>query len=309
MKLGIVGRGAIGSLFAYYYRHASPTILVKALGQTSKQLLTQESALIDLNFEAMTVSQTTTTDKSTAHFDAIIIAVKGYQMETLINQLASWVEVSTRIVLIQNGMGGAELLSAAFPENRIYIGTTTDAVYRIDKNTYQITATGKLDIGPLWQMSSCHDYTPEIEDSLAEKRWLNTFLAYHPHYEYHEDIAPALFTKLAINAVINPLTALLSIKNGQLREHPRQVNTLKVEIFAVYTAANISYSKKGLSETIDKVIEATRNNWSSMQQDIEYRRQTENETVLGYMLTLAKRCELATPMMKNLYSQLKKLDK
>lgn len=309
MKIGIVGQGAIGSLFAYYYRRESPILLVKELGKNAKQLLTQEGKQINLNFETLNVSQGITTENSTEHFDAIIITVKGYQMAALISQLSPWLPISTKLILIQNGMGGAQLLADAFPEHLIYTGTTTDAVYGIDKNTYQITATGKLDFGPFWQMSSCLRYTPNIRDSIEEKMWAITFSAYHPHVVYHEDIALALYTKLAINAVINPLTALLQIKNGQLRQHPEQVNNLKIEIFEVYSAANINYSEKALSLAIDNVILATSNNWSSMQQDVKYKRKTENETVLGYILALAKQYELETPIINQLYSQLKVLDR
>ena len=129
-----------------------------------------------------------------------------------------------------------------------------------------------------------------------------------PNYQYHDDIAPALFTKLGINAVINPLTAILQIKNGQLLQHPDLVETLKSEVFKVYSAINVSYSKDVLSKAIDNVIAATSNNWSSMQQDIEHHRLTENETVLGYLLSLAAQYELKTPLMKKLYTQLNKFD-
>jgi 2-dehydropantoate 2-reductase len=308
MKVGIIGQGAIGSLFAYYYRHESPTLLVKGLSKAPKKLLTLEGIQVDLDFQTMKVTQANNSDDSTEHFDAIIIAVKGYQMETLITQLIPWVPVNTRLVLIQNGMGGAQLLAKAFPRNRIYTGTTTDAVYGIDEFTYKITSMGKLDIGPLWLMSSCEWYTPKIIDAIKEKMWAEAFFSCHPNYEYHEDIAPALFTKLGINAVINPLTATLQIRNGQLCEHPDQVKTLKIEIFKVYSAINVSYSKKALSKAIDDVIAATSNNWSSMQQDVEHHRPTENETVLGYLLSLAKQYELKTPLMKKLYMQLKELD-
>lgn len=308
MKIGIVGQGAIGSLFAYYYRHVSPTLLVKEVNTTSKQLLTQDAQSISLHLAKLNIAQKNHKTHAQAHFDAVIITVKGYQLPLLIKQLSNWLPIHTRIILIQNGMGGAQILAEAFPNNIIYTGTTTDAVYKVDENTYQITAMGKLDIGPLWKMSSSHGYRPSISDINKEKVWISAFIAYHPHTEYHDDIASALYKKLAINAVINPLTAILQIKNGQLKQYLEQVNKLKIEIFEVYSAAKLSYSKDALSSAIDDVIVATSNNWSSMQQDVEHKRQTENETVLGYLDALSHKYGLETPFINELYTRLKELD-
>jgi 2-dehydropantoate 2-reductase len=308
MKIGIVGQGAIGSLFAYYYQHVSPTLLVKDINITSKQLLTLDAQPISLDFTKLNVSQSRHKSNSLTYFDALIITVKGYQLPLLVKQLSSCLSINTRIILIQNGMGGAQILAEAFPNHIIYVGTTTDAVYKVDEDTYQITAMGKLDIGPFWKMSFYDDYHQNISNIRKEKAWMSTMLACHPNAEYHDEIAPALYKKLAINAVINTLTALLQIKNGQLNQYLEEVNTLKLEIFAVYSAANIAYSKRALSQAIDDVIEATSNNWSSMQQDIKFKRQTENESILGYILSLSQQHALDTPFIKKLYTQLKDLD-
>lgn len=308
MKIGIVGQGAIGSLFAYYYRNMSPTLLVKSVNATSKQLLTLDAKPVNINFSKLNVSQSLHKSDSSAYFDALIITVKGYQLPLLVRQLSHYLAVNTRIILIQNGMGGAQVLAEAFPNNIIYVGTTTDAVFKVDKDTYQVTAMGKLDIGPLWKMSSNKGYNPTIDDINQEKAWMSALLACHPNAEYHDEIASALYKKLAINAVINTLTALLQVKNGQLSHYLEEVNTLKTEIFAIYSVANITYSKQALSKAIDDVIKATSNNWSSMQQDVKFKRKTENDSILGYLLTLSQQHTLETPFIRKLYTQLKELD-
>jgi 2-dehydropantoate 2-reductase len=308
MKIGIVGQGAIGSLFAYYYQHVSPTLLVKDTNNASKQLLTLDAQPISLDFAKLNISQSLYKNNSFAYFDAIIITVKGYQLPSLVKQLSHCLAINTRIILIQNGMGGAQILAEAFPNNIIYVGTTTDAVYKVDENTYQISAMGKLDIGPLWKMSFSDGYNPNIIDINKEKAWVSALLTCHPNTEYHDEIASALYKKLAINAVINTLTALLQVKNGQLVQYVEEVNTLKTEIFATYSAANIAYSKHALSQAIDDVIKATSNNWSSMQQDIKFKRQTENDSILGYLLTLSQQYRIDTPFIRKLYTQLQDLD-
>jgi len=313
MKIGIVGQGAIGSLFAYYFKTLSPVLLVKNIDVPARTIigLTRESTLLD--FAKQPVHNPFTNNAEPYIFDFLLITVKGYQLAELISQLRPWVARQTRLVIIQNGMGGAQLLAAHFPQNLIYAGTTTDAVYLKCKDTYQISAEGRLDIGPLWNMLCPQQYSPnaikiETFDWQEEKDLIDNFIKFHPFIKWHHNISEALYTKLAINGVINPLTAVLKVKNGQLRKYPEEVAALKKEIFAVYAANEITLPAPALSHAIDIVIEATANNWSSMYQDIKQKRLTENETVLGFLLSMAELKHLNTPFIAELYQHLRVLD-
>lgn len=313
MKIAIVGQGAIASLMSYYFAALQPTFLVRTPNADANTLIDLQGHEIALTQLRLPVSGPGLTAIDTYAFDALIIVVKGYHLPPLIEQIKPWLSETTRLILIQNGMGGAQLLATAFPQNLIYAGTTTDAVYELSARRYQITAIGRLDIGPFWDMLPAPAYAaPAIlarpYGREKEKRWIDTCLSHHPHYLYHDNVAPALHTKLAINAVINPLTAILQVKNGELQKHSNDVATLKHEIFSVYQAADIEHSPKALDFAINIVIDATAQNWSSMCQDIQRHRLTENDTVLGYLLSLAKAHQVSTPFMLGLYQQIALLD-
>ena len=313
MKIGIVGQGAIGSLFAYYFKTLSPVLLVKNVDVPAKTIigLTGESTLLD--FAKQPVHASFTNNAEPYIFDFLLITVKGYQLAELIFQLRPWVTRQTRLIIIQNGMGGAQMLAAHFPQNLIYAGTTTDAVYASAIDTFQISAQGRLDIGPLWNMLDPTQYAPKpckhkTVNWQHEKSLLDSLLRFHPFVMYHQDVSDALYTKLAINGVINPLTAVLQIKNGQLRQYPEKVAALKKEIFAVYKANDITFFEQALSHAIDIVIEATSENWSSMCQDVKYKRLSENETVLGFLSNMAKSKNLDSPVITDLYQRIRLLD-
>jgi 2-dehydropantoate 2-reductase len=313
MKIGIVGQGAIGSLLAYYFKDLAPVLLVKNLETNAKEIVDIKGQKSLLDFEKMLVNAPRKQYTIAYVFDCLIISVKGYQLPLLICHIKPWLDIKTRLVIIQNGMGGAQLLAEAFPNNLIYAGTTTDAIYATSQNNYQIAAIGHLDIGPLWEMLEPAQYSPKslktnTYSAQKEKRWIEQFLNFHPHAIYHKNISQALYIKLAINAVINPLTAILQIKNGRLREYSQKVEILKQEIFAVYSAIELEYFPEALSQAIDIVIEATSGNWSSMCQDVKHKRLTENEMVLGYLIKMAQTKNISTPFMSDLYSQIASLD-
>lgn len=307
-KIGIVGQGAIGSLLAYYYKDLSPLLLVKDVTSPAKSIVDINGHKKLLDFAKLSIQQPFS-DNTHSFFDCIVISVKGYQLKQLILHLQPWLTSSTRLILIQNGMGGAQMLAQAFPTNSIYVGTTTDAVYANAKDSYQVSAQGRVDLGPFSHAPLALQLLPspannKADETLQEQRWIHTFLSFHPNGIYHQDVLPALYKKLAINAVINPLTAILQIKNGELREYPQETAALKQEVFAIYTAHKLTFCPQVLSDAIDSVIENTAGNWSSMCQDVKHTRLTENETVLGHLLKMAEVDNIDTPIITQLYQQI-----
>lgn len=298
MKLAIIGQGAIGSLFSYYWRAVNPSILVRHLPTSPKQLhLLNDTACITIDNPMFAVN-----DTGNQAFDTIIISVKCYQVAALIEHLRTWLQPNTVLVLIQNGMGGAELLQQAFPNNPLVVGTSTDGVFRIDAHAYQHTAQGQLDIG-----FYCTEHE-QCAQNLPSTEWLEAFCQYHPGANIQANIQLALYRKLAVNALINPLTASLNVKNGELVNYPKQVSQLKADIFAIFDSMNVDWRLLKFNQTIDSVIQTTANNYSSMQQDLQYQRKTEIDGVLGYLLAQGTKKGVNTPFLKSLYDTIKQLE-
>ncbi|MGB3727028.1 MAG: 2-dehydropantoate 2-reductase [Glaciecola sp.] len=288
-NIAIAGQGAIGSLFAHYWRDFKPMILTRSQHATCKNLDLLDGSRITLNAPLHSIRC-----PSAFPLDAIIVPVKCYQVAELAPLLSPWMSNNTAIVLIQNGMGGGDILADMYPTNPLYVGTTTDAVYKQDADSYRITAVGRLDIGPF----------NNALNASQSVNWLSAFATAHPNANVADDIRLALYRKLAINAVINPLTALLNIKNGELTQYPEQLTQAKTEVFAVYEALQIALHTTELEQTIDKVIESTSDNYSSMQQDVFYQRETEIEGVLGYLVVRAQQHHIHIPFLTSLYQKL-----
>lgn len=107
--------------------------------------------------------------------------------------------------------------------------------------------------------------------------------------------------KLAINAVINPLTVIFDCFNGELFNRPpirALIRGLLAEISSVLrsilapsttalvdnSAAEARFSPKGLEKTVEDAALKTAQNISSMRQDVRAGRMTEIDYINGYIV-------------------------
>ena len=112
------------------------------------------------------------------------------------------------------------------------------------------------------------------------------------------NIYRAQWHKLAVNCVINPLTALYRVRNGDLLYHTaaeRDTRTLCSEICAVSQAMAIPLDKQQLHQRVIAVCEQTADNISSMLQDVRSGRATEIDYINGYLQQKALEHAISCP--------------
>jgi 2-dehydropantoate 2-reductase len=125
------------------------------------------------------------------------------------------------------------------------------------------------------------------------------------------ELLHAQFRKLAINAVINPLTVVFDCLNGELFTNPavcRLVDLLVLEISNVIQATLKSQPKADdaitteffepelLQKVVHDVGRRTAKNSSSMRQDRHAGRQTEIDYINGYVASQAKLHDIRCPL-------------
>ncbi len=120
------------------------------------------------------------------------------------------------------------------------------------------------------------------------------------------DILPALWQKLAVNAVINPLTALHQCKNGELSlpHYSAAIGLLLQEFVQVATASGQDFSLDAIQSRVIQVINQTAENYSSMQQDFAKGRRSELDYITGFLLRQAEQYQLQLPAHQALYQLL-----
>lgn len=226
-----------------------------------------------------------------ASSDLLLVTLKAWQVSTAVKNLAVHLPVTSPILLIHNGMGTQDELRSL--KQPMLLGMTTQAA-RHDGNLIIHSANGTTHIGPANTLAQEYSF-------LAD-----TLHAVMPDVAWHNDITNASWRKLAVNCVINPLTALYDCPNGQLRDYPEEVERISTEVAAVMQREGLHSSPEDLLKFIWQVIDSTASNISSMLQDVRAQRQTEIDYINGYLLKRARAHGIAVPENARLFEQIKR---
>ncbi len=288
----VVGNGAIGSLLAAGLEtikqpygcapRRSPVIKeVKTIGKGTVILSSNQGIREALQ-----------------HQDLLIFPLKVYQLKDALKEWRNKIHPGTTILVIQNGMGGEDVVKKILPNHPLLLATTSHGALKSAEHVIH-TGSGQTKIGAnnlssaSWQANAV---TKLLQQTLAPVMWEN-------------NISHALWQKLAINAVINPLTALHGIPNGELAkpEHMLLIQQICEEVAGVMQAYLVPTSSEELMRNCMQVVHATAQNYSSMHQDVMFKRKTEIDAINGFIVEMAQKKGIDVPINTQLVKQIKAL--
>jgi len=295
VKITLVGAGAIGSLWAGALARQGHAIhLWRRQTDTAFTLQWQGLDAPDTDTFTFCCNQPERLTSS----DVILITVKAFQVLESIKSIAPWLRTATPVIVMHNGMGTENEVLQLLPDNPVLYATTSQAALRVDRQSVRHTGVGPTFLGAV-------NRAGEQWQSLAGV--LNTALA---PCQWHEDIHAPQWQKLAVNCAINPLTAILQCRNGELAapDFTAELTGICREVAAVMTAAGYPTRSETLLQRTLTVIQATAANYSSMQQDVANQRPTEIDAITGFLIEQAHHFQLATPANFALWQQIKHLE-
>jgi 2-dehydropantoate 2-reductase len=120
-----------------------------------------------------------------------------------------------------------------------------------------------------------------------------------------------IWGKLAINAGINPLTALLRVPNGALLESTWArgiMGQAAHEVAAVAAARGIILPFEDAAARAEEVARQTAANRSSMLQDVLRSVPTEIEAICGAVIRAGEAARIETPANRMLYNLIKAVE-
>ena len=113
-----------------------------------------------------------------------------------------------------------------------------------------------------------------------------------------DDLEGTLWSKLVVNAAINPLTAITQLKNGEIIEHAELLDVQRrivEETCAVAKAKAITIHYSDPVEKVKDVCRATASNKSSMLQDIINGNKTEINYINGAIVSEGDKHTIPVP--------------
>ncbi|KUI62880.1 putative 2-dehydropantoate 2-reductase [Cytospora mali] len=272
----------------------------------------------------------------------LIVATKAPDAIPQADSLRRYLKASSTVVFVQNGVNrlwppyGEAYNAHRYPENNHpnwLHGITMHGVYSEGPFSSVHASPADVVIGPV-----CPNQT-----QLEKLNYLTELITQAPHLAGREVSRSQLWIlqleKLVINMIINPLSAVLRVKNGELFADPdgevnKVMDVLLQETSSVLQALLRHESSKevllddemsqealvqrfsvpNLRQMLDRIGEKVKHNKSSMFQDIETGKQTEIREFNGWLIETAKSLEQSLDVSSHrvlidLVEQRLKLDK
>ena len=296
-RLQIVGSGAIGSLVA---AGAQSSDIPYSLAPRQQRPVTQR--MLGYGGAATLLgSNLPVADKLGAE-DILVLPLKAHHLADAAQAWKDKLHPDTAVLLLHNGMGGLEAVRAVLPEHPLYLATTSHGALKLNTTEAKHTGFGRTMLGE----------APDNKgtDPVQKERLLEILSRCLAPVTWHQDIMEALWLKLAVNAVINPLTALHNIRNGEL-DSPQfhgHICDICQEVSQVMAQAGYQHSAAVLKEQVKKVARQTARNYSSMHQDVINGRPTEIEAINGFIIKQAQKKGIDVSINTFLYNKIKALE-
>ena len=287
----VLGAGSLGTLWAT--RLARADVLVKLILRDAARLAAYQAAggltLVE-HGEAKCYPVPAETPDHPEPIHRLLVACKAYDAEKAVAQLAPRLAPDAELILLQNGLGSQDAVATQVPQARCIYASSTEGAFR--DGDWRVVFAGH---GYTWLGDAGHPVAPIWLDDLS--------IAGIPH-EWSTEILTRLWRKLALNCAINPLTVLHHCRNGGLQDHHCEVATLCAELAELLQHCGQPAAAENLQQEVERVIQATAANYSSMYQDVANQRRTEISYLLGHACKVATRHQLNLPHLNQLQQRL-----
>lgn len=289
MQWNLLGAGAMGSLTCGYLQQAGFTVTALSRQPTANAPPLKRQLQFSHNREELlSIPQRCCADKATAPISCLLLATKAGNAAAAISAWLPFLAADVTVVCLQNGLG--QLDQVALPQASRVIYALTQSGANREQNRVRVVAENPTYMG---------------DGSAQAPHWFAGLAAAWPMLEWREDIALVQHQKLAINAVINPLTAYYRCRNGELLSADRlpQMRALADEVDAILSAID-SHWENDTFECAQRVAQLTAENTSSMLADVAAGRATEIEFINGWLLAEAKKRGIDAPLNQQFLTSL-----
>jgi len=301
MKIAVVGPGAMGCLLAAFLTRAKCEVWLLDKDSSRAARLNQSGISIEGvsgNWKAQVKSTAEPKDIGTA--ELVVICVKSYDTKSAITAAKSLVGEDTAVLTLQNGIGNIELISEVVGPEKVIGGITNMGATLLDTGKIRHAGKGETVLGRI------DGKIPVEIRSIREvfnRAGLETRIS--------RDIKGFLWSKLLINAGINPLTAITRLNNGRLLDFE---GTRKIISLAVSEGTKVAKRKRikliydDPLAKVEAVCQATSGNISSMLQDVLRKRPTEIDFINGVIVRQAQELGIPVPVNALLFDLVKTIE-
>ena len=269
MEVIIAGAGAMGLLIGSYLAEAGMSVSFLTRREDQANELREHGVTRIQNDLERTFQVAAFSDLTCAPRKAIwILAVKSNDLHNVVKKLENQV-LPEHLMFIQNGLRHYELgLSTSIPS--VAAASLTHGAGKRDDRTVIHNGVGVMSIAPI---------------KGSQKYSFPLFSADAPSFRilFEKDAFQMLLRKVLVNCCINPLTAILELRNGELLTNNAAHHLMQV-IYGEFATEYPEVTKKLSFSDVEEVCRSTADNRSSMFVDKRNKIPMEIDTIISAIL-------------------------
>ena len=235
--------------------------------------------------------------------DVALVAVKSRQTRQTARTLAGLLDGNGLALTLQNGLNNRATLRDALGNDRVCLGVTSEGATVLEPGVVRHAGHGLTHVGRDPSLGRPQLACLPALTALFNAAGFETYLV--------DNTDGLVWGKLAVNAAINPLSALLRVPNGFLVEHGALVDLMgraANEVASVAAARSITLPFNDAAGRALDVARATAANRSSMLQDVLRGAPTEIDAICGAVERVGRESGVPTPVNSRLYELVRQLE-
>ena len=303
MRIAIVGIGGVGGYFggklAREYASSGPhEIIFIARGEPLQAIQHNGLTLFTREDDYVAWPNIATDDPVVAGmFDLVFFCVKSYSLEDSAHRVKTNIHKNTIVIPLLNGVESAERLRPVLPDADIIDGSVY-IISHIEKPGVirQEDGACKLIFG-----------TNDDQSSLKYNTILDILLQAKINANLTDHISEALWEKYLLMCPLGSLTAATGKTYGTLLADAALKTKLRgmmEEVTAVARARNVNLPENAIDRTMEMAGRFAFDAKTSMQLDKEKGRQTEVDTLTGFLCRAGRESGIPTPLHDEVYQQI-----
>ena len=288
MRIGIVGAGALGTLFGHRLAAANDVVLLEQRREIV-DAIARDGLQVDGESRA---ARATTEARELFGVQVLFVFVRATDTLRAVRPFANELSPATAIVSLQNGLGNEEAIKTSLGSTiSLAIGATTESALTLGPGRARRVGDGSTVLG---SAGASPDACNRVVRLLADAGF-RASTAY--------DIRPHLWGKLIANAAINPVSALLERPNGVVLTDVyagEVARSLAQEAATVANAMRIPLPFTDPWSYVRSIVEQTAELDNSMLYDLRSGVPTEVDFINGAVVAAGRRAAVPTPYNETL---------
>jgi 2-dehydropantoate 2-reductase len=297
MRLLVVGAGSTGGYFGARLAQAGRDVTFLVRPARAATLRKSGLQIVSPHGDLTLAPQLLTADAIPGPFDAVLLTVKGFQLDSAIEDIRPAIGPETMILPVLNGMQHMDILAERFSSHNL-IGCALKVATTLDAD------------GRVVQLAPLQDLTYGERDGATTPRILalDAFMQ-GAGFEARlsTDIARQMWGKWIMLASLGAITCLMRGTIGDVEAAPGGAAlslAILEEVAAIVRAVGKPPSEAFLAAMRAQMTAKGSPATSSMYRDLQSGRQVEAENIIGDLVRRGRNASIDTPLLSAAYAHL-----